>query len=92
MKLSPTMLTAIKTIRAAGGEAHPERGGWWRSAPVPGGHRISWPSANYPGQQDMLVTQTIHSLIKRGLLIKIEGHGNGIHSAYRLTAAADSIA
>jgi len=89
-KLSRTMLLAVEAIRAAGGEAHPEKGGWWRNAPEPAGERISVPSRLDPGRNDTIGTLTIRALADRGLLEPI-GQGNRIHSAYRLTQAASSI-
>jgi len=41
-KLSVTMTRTIDAIRAGGGEAHPERGGWWRSSPT--GQRLQIPT------------------------------------------------
>jgi hypothetical protein len=90
-KLSKTMLLAVEAIRAAGGEAHPEKGGWWRNAPAPAGERIGVPSRLDPGRNDTIGTLTIHALADRGLLEPMEGRGNRIHSAYRLTQAASSI-
>lgn len=86
-KLSKTMISAIAAIRAAGGTAYPEIGGWWRSAPAPAGERLTVPSVSNPGTADSIGTQTIYSLLSRGLLEKVEGSGNRVHPAYRLTAA-----
>jgi hypothetical protein len=87
-KLSETMISAMAAISAAGGIAHPEIGGWWRSAPAPDGERLTVPNVSNPGEKTSLVTQTIYSLRDRGLLEKVDGTGNRVHQAYRLTEAS----
>jgi len=44
------------------------------------------------GDTGSVGTQTIYSLRDRGLLEAVEGTGNRVHPAYRLTAAGASLA
>ena len=84
----------LVAIRAGGGTAHPEMGGWWRTAPSPAGTRLTAVHQNgiTRGDTGSVGTQTIYSLRDRGLLEAVEGTGNRVHPAYRLTAAGASLA
>lgn len=90
-KLSSTMLGTLAAIASSGGEAHPERGGWWRTAPAPAGQRLVVPHARFPTEMTSVGTTTIMSLAARELLEPIPGHGGHLHSAYRLTQTARDI-
>ncbi len=67
--LSQTMQRALLAIHAGGGEAHPEKGGWWRSTAA--GPRIEFES-NWR-DRDPLTTNTLKSLTNRKLLEAIPG-------------------
>ena len=87
-RLSPTKIRTIEAIRENGGEAHPEFGGWWRASPD--GPRLVIPTDDWRGS-DVVGTSTIFALLDRGLLTKIDGLGNRVHPAFRLTAAAAAV-
>lgn len=82
--LSVTMRRTLEAIQTAGGEAHPEIGGWWRTAPH--GPRLKIQTDDWRGTA-VVGTATMMALAGRGLLTKIDGAGNRNHSAYQLTAA-----
>lgn len=79
-KLSQTMARALDAIRADGGKAYPEKGGWWRGV---SGERLSIETDDYRGTS-YVTTQTIYALFHRGFLSKMSHSSNGIHPAYRL--------
>jgi len=89
-KLSITMVRAIDAIRAAGGEAHPEQGGWWHGSSDLATPRLETATDDWRGRWPV-ASQTIMSLADRGLLERLSGTGNRTYSAYRLTALAEGV-
>jgi hypothetical protein len=83
------MIDAVREIRRLGGEAHPESGGWWRSAPNGEGERFL--VARTDGGFDSVGVGTMRALAKRGLVAiagKSAGHSSPV---YALTTLADEI-
>jgi hypothetical protein len=65
-KLSEQMRRAIEAIRAQGGFAIPEGGGWWQGGD---GKRLRHQNVTLGGDYtEPVVTRTIYALERRGLL------------------------
>lgn len=86
------MLRALRAIAGGGGEAYPERGGWWRTAPSGSGSRLVVEPK--PGSvQGSIEVVTVRSLHARGLLDEIPNPdlSTNYHHGYRITAAGRAI-
>ena len=74
------MQAALAAIVAAGGEAHPEGGGYWASRE---GVRLRFDPTMGTGGD--VVTNTVMALVGRGFLQAIPNSGGRVYSAYRVT-------
>lgn len=63
--LTPTMACAMNAIRASGGLAIPEGGGWWKGAD---GKRLCYQNPKHPAETASVGTTTIYALVHRDFL------------------------
>ena len=80
--LSKHMERAIEVIRAGGGLAIPEGGGWWKGSD---GKRLRHQNVVLGGDySEPVVTKTIYALTRRGLLKRTGKHKQSWRDTYFL--------
>lgn len=78
--ISEHMRRAMDTIRAQGGSATPEGGGWWKGAD---GKRLRHQNVALGGDyQEPVVTRTIYALARRNILKRTGKHAAAWRDTY----------
>jgi hypothetical protein len=78
-RMSASMTAALAAITAAGGEAHPEGGGYWMDQRQ---RRLQFQQED--GATCAVLTNTVMALHTRGHLIQIPNSGNRNVCAFRV--------